>query len=162
MNEYALILLNMDGRCKGQITWQRKDQQSVIDFVIVNGRCYKWFEEMIIDEDREKFDLSDHNMITVSMKIPDGKNLNFTQGKEDVVEYYKTDEETLKEFAEEVCKRVHDEEQVTMEVLNRTMKDTAEEKLKARYIRRVLNKQEQVKEPPWMTKEIRKEIKRGK
>ena len=56
---------------------------------------------MNIDEDREKFDLSDRNMITFSMKLPDGKSPNFTHGKEKTVEYYKTDEEALNEFVEE-------------------------------------------------------------
>ena len=53
-------------------------------------------------------------------------------------------------------------EMVTMEMVNRTMQDAAEDKLKARYIRRVSNSQEQVKQPPWMTKEIRQEIKKRK
>ena len=29
MNEYGLMLLNMDERCKGEFTWQRKEQQRV-------------------------------------------------------------------------------------------------------------------------------------
>ena len=41
------------------------------------------------------------------------------------------------------------------------MQDVADEKLKARYVRRVLN-QEKLKEPPWVTKEIRIEIKKKK
>ena len=42
----------MDAHCKGMVTWQRKEQSSVIDFVMANNMCYKWFKSMEIDEDR--------------------------------------------------------------------------------------------------------------
>lgn len=103
INEYGMILLNLDEGCNGLFTWQRREQRSVIDFVMVNNTCYEWFEEMIIDEDQEKFDLLDHNMITVILKLPVMKNKNFNRGKAKVVEYYKTNEEALQKYADEVC-----------------------------------------------------------
>ena len=47
INEHAMILLNMDDRCTGLFTWQRKDQTSAIDFVMMNNKCYAWFEETV-------------------------------------------------------------------------------------------------------------------
>ena len=162
VNEHSLILLNMDERCKGLLTWQRKEQASVIDFVMVNDRGYRWFEEMVIDQEREKFDLSDHNMITVHLKVPMAKAPNFNRGKEEVVEYYRIEEEALQEFAEEVCKRFKEQETTTLKKFNTIMQDVADEKLKARYVRRAIGLKGQMKEPPWVTKEIKKEIKKRK
>ena len=49
-----------------------------------------------------------------------------------------------------------------MDKLNKIMQEVAEEKLKARYVRRVVDSTEKITEPPWVTKQIRKEIKKRK
>lgn len=50
-----LVMLNDDFRCKGEITWKRNEQESVIDFVLIR--------QMEIDEKKQYFDLSDHNLL---------------------------------------------------------------------------------------------------
>ncbi|CAL4106290.1 unnamed protein product, partial [Meganyctiphanes norvegica] len=76
LNEYNLTMLNLDDRCEGTTTWEARDQKSTVDFVLVNQKMYSRFIEMEIDEKREKIDISDHNLITVTfkMKKTDRKN----------------------------------------------------------------------------------------
>ncbi|CAL4059364.1 unnamed protein product, partial [Meganyctiphanes norvegica] len=69
LNEYNLTMLNLDDRCEGTTTWEARDQKSTVDFVLVNQKMYSRFIEMEIDEKREKIDISDHNLITVTFKM---------------------------------------------------------------------------------------------
>ena len=69
MIQEDLILLNIDSRCKGTYTWQRGEQKSTIDLIMVSQCRYKKFEEMEVDEKREIYDLSDHCMVRLSLKI---------------------------------------------------------------------------------------------
>ena len=50
IQEEDLILLNIDSRCKGTYTWQRGEQKSAIDLIMVNQCGYEKFEEMEVDE----------------------------------------------------------------------------------------------------------------
>ena len=81
MNNFGLILLNLDEKCEGTYTWRRNDQKSVIAYALVNGLCYHLCSGMNIDKDREIFDLSDHNIITVELKLPRRTNLNFKKSQ---------------------------------------------------------------------------------
>ena len=53
IQEEDLILLNIDSRCKGTYTWQRGEQKSAIDLIMVNQCGYEKFDEMEVDEKRE-------------------------------------------------------------------------------------------------------------
>ena len=52
IQEEDLILLNIDSRCKGTYTWQRGEQKSAIDLIMVNQCGYEKFDEMEVDEKR--------------------------------------------------------------------------------------------------------------
>ena len=159
MNDYNMALLNLDDKCKGQYTWQRGEQRSAIDFVMANGKGYQWVMEMEIDEDKDVFDLSDHNLITLKLQLPANRSKDLKKGEKITVEYYKTEEEALNVFSEEVGKRIQENSINGIESLNRMMKDVANEKLKARYTRKMAISGKEVKEPPWINEEIRMEIK---
>ena len=58
-----LILLNGHADCKGEITWQQRECNT-IDYLMVDEEMHQRFKKMIIDEPKEEFDLSDHNMLT--------------------------------------------------------------------------------------------------
>ena len=45
--------------------------KSAIDFILVNTLAYKLCQKMNIDEKQEKFDLSGHNLIEISLKLKD-------------------------------------------------------------------------------------------
>ena len=162
MNDHNMALLNLDDKCKGQYTWQRGEQRSAIDFVMVNGKGYQWVMEMEIDEDKDVFDLSDHNLITLKLQLPANRSKDLKKGEKITVEYYKTEEVALNVFSEEVGKRIQENSINGIKSLNSMMKDVANEKLKARYTRKMAISGKEVKEPPWINEEIRMEIKKRK
>ena len=59
-----LIILNGYADCKGEITWQQRERKSTIDYLMVDEEMHQRFKKIIIDEQKEEFDLSDHNMLT--------------------------------------------------------------------------------------------------
>ena len=64
-----LILLNRHAECLGEITWQQNEKKSIIDYIITNPDVHRRFVAMRIDEDREEFDLSDHNLFIAEFNI---------------------------------------------------------------------------------------------
>ena len=67
MNNYNMTLLNMEEKCEGKFTWSNETTRTktVIDYVMVNEKMQKHWKEMIIDEEQEITDISDHNMIKI-------------------------------------------------------------------------------------------------
>ena len=63
-----LILLNDEIKCDGFYTWQRQHQRSVIDYAICNQQLYTSFNSMKIDQQQLEIDISDHNLIDISLK----------------------------------------------------------------------------------------------
>ena len=61
--KHNMVILNGDPLCEGEVTWSRGNQKSSIDFVLCNQIMYKRFKKMFIDEDKIKFDLSDHHLL---------------------------------------------------------------------------------------------------
>ena len=55
-------MLNGHAECPGEITWQQNEKISTIDYIMINEDMQRRFVAMHIDEDREEFDLSDHNL----------------------------------------------------------------------------------------------------
>ena len=55
INNFGLTLLNLDEACKGTYTWARQEQKSVIDFVMANRNCYKYFVSLHIDEEKSRY-----------------------------------------------------------------------------------------------------------
>ena len=76
IQEEDLILLNIDSRCKGTYTWQR-EEKSAIDLIMVN-QCGKFVELEVDEKKREIYDLSDHCIVRLSLKI---KKNNQKEGK---------------------------------------------------------------------------------
>ena len=150
MNDFGLVL---------QIYLEEiNDQKSVIDYALVNGQGYRLFSGMNIDEEREIFDLSDHNMITVELKIPERRNTNYKKFKVITKTFMKTDKESLHRFSAEVDARLFYDNVENISELNDVISQSAKELLQAKYRKRV-DQEKRVKEPPWITKEIKKKIK---
>ena len=160
MSNYGLTLLNLDEACQGTYTWTRNEQKSVIDFVMANKKCYEYFERLLIDEDREILDISDHNVLTLELKIKT-ENTNFRKREVVRVKYIKTDQESLEKFAVEMQRRLQTKDAETFEELNKKIEEVSESTLKAVYQRRV-NQKHSVTEQPWITVQIREEIKKRK
>ena len=47
------------------MTWGAREQESAIDYVLVNGRMHEMVSHMWIDEDGMVDNVSDHNMLVV-------------------------------------------------------------------------------------------------
>ena len=69
MEKFSLTMLNDELDCVGEVTWRRNEQQSVIDYALVTLKFYDIYQQMHIYEEREIFDLSDHNLIQKKLKI---------------------------------------------------------------------------------------------
>ena len=160
INNSSMILLNLEEFCTGTYTWSRQEQKSTIDYVLANRFCYQWVECMKIDEEKELFDLSDHHMIMLNMILP-ARNVNFNKGTSTAREYWKVDDDSLCLFGEEMHKRLQDCAITNIQMLNDLMAEVANDKLKATYRRKNVGEQ-QVKEKPWITDEIRTAIKKRK
>ena len=64
-----MIMLNDTDKCTGTYTWNRGQSKCVIDFVLVNSLAFGICDQMEIDEQQEQFDLTDHNLIEISLKL---------------------------------------------------------------------------------------------
>ena len=158
-NNFGLTLLNLDEACKGIYTWTRQEQKSAIDFVMANKSCYELFQRLVIDEEREILDISDHNVLTTVLKVR-SSNVDFKKGDKMITKtYFKTDEKSLEIFAVVMQEKLSMKEVKSFEELNELMKEVADTTLKAIYQRRE-SKKHQVTEQPWITDQIRREIKK--
>ena len=113
---------------------------------------------MTIDENKEVFDLSDHNLIKVGICIKNMTN-GFKGNDYEETEYYKLDEDSLgndtKALENEIAESTQD---INISKLNNMIKDTADTCLKAVY-RRKKGKDSTKIEPPWINEDIRRAIK---
>ena len=74
----------------------KRRSKSAIDFIFVNTLAYKLCQEMNIDEKQEKFALSDHNLIEISLKLND---TNYQRrGKWEEKQYYRLDDDSLDKY----------------------------------------------------------------
>ena len=66
-------MLNCDINCKGRYTRVERGNKSVIDYVMVSEEMYKYHKSMEIDEERERYDLSNHVNIFIDLIIRERK-----------------------------------------------------------------------------------------
>ena len=154
-----LNLFNLDDRCRGVYTWQRGTSRSVIDLVLVNEKVLGRMIGMEIDEERERIDISDHALIEI--KIKGGRVEKENRKKWEKVEYCSVDKKDLEIYSREVEQRVRDKGIDSIRELNKVIGEVADEKLKKTYSRK-LGQQKDSKDPPWVTEEVRSEIKERK
>ena len=69
IEENNLTLLNSLPECTGKYTWEGRSTKSVIDYALMNNKMLQMLVEMKIDEQKSKYDLSDHNLIKISLNI---------------------------------------------------------------------------------------------
>ena len=154
----GLTLLNSDMKCKGEITWQGNHQVSAIDFVIVDNKAYENFAEMNIDENKEIYDLSDHNLIECKFEnFYSSQKVNRTT-KEIV---WNLKEDKLKQYLEDMEKRCYEENITNIEEYNSHIKAAGEKYLKKIRIKKT-DTSGKVMNKPWMNDNILKEIKERK
>ena len=93
-----LILLNGHAECLGEITWQQNENISTIDYIITNKDMHIRFVAIHIDEDREEFDLSDHNLLIAECNINTSSCKQYSDDDCKEISYIKINKETAKHF----------------------------------------------------------------
>lgn len=160
MEKYNLIMLN-DIKCEGLYTWCRNDQRSVTDFALANNKFYEKYHKMIIDEEQERIDLSDHNLLEIYIKAGQVKR-NFNSKKWIIREYYKTDEASLKIYSNSLQDSILSEKVKSIADLESRIIKAADKCLKKKYRKKNIGIKKAVEEPEWFTEKIREGIRERK
>ena len=160
LDKWSFMLLNADDRCVGVITRRHRKEESVIDYVMVNQTTYDMFVRMEIDEEKSKYDLSDHCLIEVLFQLFGDHRNNRSKMVSEAREYYKIDDENLQrnfvQGLEEGIERLGDD--MNMEKLEKLILSEADIHLKRSFRSRILPDKRKIKEPLWMSAAIKKEI----
>ena len=134
----------------------------MIDFVFVNSLAFGICDQIEIDEQQEKFDLTDHNLIEISLKL-NYMNPNYDRrGKWEEKIYYKLDEKSIEKYITQMEKDLNPHNDIPIEGFNNIVGRAAEKTLMSKYKRRLLKKNHRKSEAPWVNDEIRNEIKKRK
>ena len=160
LDDYNLTLLNLDEKCEGAFTRTIKDQKSIVDYVLINKKMYNRFKEMKIDENKEIYDRSDHNLITVNFMVKNEGNIR----KNPMIEreYYTKDPETLKIYCEKLEQYGEENKIEDLTEMLETEEKIAKEILLKKYRRKEIQSENKTEESPWMNDQIRKEIQKRK
>ena len=136
----------------------KRRSKRAIDFILVNTLAYKLCQEMNIAEKQEKFDLSDHNLIEISLKLND---TNYQRsGKWEEKQYYRLDDESLDKYIVQLELDLETTNNITIEEFNAMVSSAASRTLKSTYRRRLLKEDKCKIEAPWVTEQIRLDIKK--
>ena len=54
---------------KVKLLGNKENAKAQIDYFIIDTELHQRFEKMTIDEEKEEFDLSDHNMLTATFTV---------------------------------------------------------------------------------------------
>ena len=154
IEDYDLMLMNADDRCKGKYTWAARGQKSAIDFVFVNRKLYEVCGEMRIDERKDIFDLSDHCLVSLDIKTRENGKNKFRKKRWKSGIYYRKDKNAMKDFGNEVEKRWSERRVDSIEEMVGDMKEAADKTLKRRFKRMVGSDGEEIEIKRWMTYEI--------
>ncbi|KAK4317199.1 hypothetical protein Pmani_011680 [Petrolisthes manimaculis] len=135
MEENDLIRINDTPMCNGTYAWSRGNQRSAIDLILANREAYNYVQEMFIDEQKELYDLSDHNLIKLKLKLNERKP-NFNKGKLIQKDFYKTDKDSMDKYVDELRQNLERAEIADLSQLNMTITNCANKTLKSTYQKR--------------------------
>ena len=155
MTEKNLISLN-DDHCNRVITWENRNYNSAIDFILISPKMYDKYSYMNIDEMKESIDISDHNVISAYFKIDSEKHKQYKETK--VITYLKINDETKTEFIEEIEEYININNQYELIGFEQTIKKTCNDNLKRIIKRKGRSTETEEIKPTWMTQEIKKKI----
>ena len=121
---------------------------------MVNEKMYNKFIKMVIDEQKEEIDFSDHNLITACFYMKRKRNIMRNKGEKQIM---KINEETKDLFKQTLRSKMEATQQLTsLDEFNGMIKETSREvMIKTIRIRENQKKQE---EPIWFNMNIKKEI----
>ena len=154
LDKYDLVLMNADRKCKGLFTWGRREQRSSIDLVLVNRKMYELCSNMSIDEEGDVINFSDHNLITLELKLRGGDLVKYSKGKWETGTFLKKDPDSIRKLTQELD-RVWVKGMGYEDMWKNLM--VAQDKiLKSNFRKRIGDSKEgEVEEAEWVTQEIR-------
>ena len=153
LERFDVVLMNADDKCEGVYTWKRGNQRSAIDFILVNEYVYERCGRMIIDEDKEVIDFSDHCLVTMELGLR-GRPEIFRKGEYVERVYYRRDKEALQEVKDRVMNEW--QEGMRYEDMWRTLEEIQDQVLRRKVRKRVgERKGTKVEEAEWVTDELR-------
>ena len=148
--------MNGDQKCEGEITWQSKVSKSAIDFVLVNQCMYDKFRYMKIDENKEKTDLSDHNIVSATFSVLCNQEDQYSETKE--IKYLKINDDTKNKFLQDIEEYIRGDEQHDLNEFENVMKKACEDNIMRIIKRKGKHKNVEEIEPVWLTQGIKKQI----
>lgn len=74
-------MLNDNKNCTGENTQSQETQRSILGYFLVTDSIYKRFDSMKIDEEKENYDLPDHNLMEREFKVIEEKNTREVNGQ---------------------------------------------------------------------------------
>ena len=159
MERHNFILLNADLNCDGEMTWSRGLQSSAIDFYFCNHEMYGHFENLFIDEAKEKFDLSDHHMLEARFKVTT-RNKKAVYGNEYKEHtYLKINEENTNIYLNEMEKWIEERQNTgKLEDFQTAMKTISKKVMERKLRKKLCTSAYKKEEPIWFNSEIKKEI----
>ena len=159
MQKWNLVMLNVDERCRGKYTRVQGNERSVIDYYLVNELMYRRFEGLVIDDEKEMFDLSDHCYMAGAFRVKE-ERLKRKECEWEEKSYYKVDDERMmSEFVSRMEEEIDEAGNMDVDDWERIVREKAEECLKVTVRRKIGKISKKVVDQPWMNDRIRREIK---
>lgn len=156
MEYYNLILINGDDRCVGETTREENGHKSAIDFVLVSSAMYRSFTDMKIDEEKNKFDLSDHCLLETKFKCSNIDQHQIIGGE--LTAFYSVSENMKTTFIQGLEQLIAERGSIeTIQDFDGLMKENADNKIK-RFFKKRTGKYEKI-QPVWFNKEMKENIK---
>ena len=76
--------------------------RSAVDHILVNDAMEEKFKAMLIDENAEEVNMSDHNLVRAWFNIGRGETTRWKKNKYEIRTWYKKYEESLKKMKEDL------------------------------------------------------------
>ena len=101
--KFNLHHLNQSEKCIGVYTFNKKGgKKSAIDHILVNGRLMENFKGMLIDENKEELNISDHCLVRAWFNIGGEEKLSWKKPKYEEIEWIKKYPDSMKAMEDDL------------------------------------------------------------
>ena len=106
INMQGLHHLNQSEKCIGTYTYGRPGKpSSAIDHILLNNNMEEKFKGMLIDENAEELNISDHNLIRSWFKIGRKGGTSWRKSETEIRTWYAIDTDSLNKMEKEIESR---------------------------------------------------------
>ena len=105
--KFSLHHLNQSEKCQGVYTFGKEGgKRSAIDHILVNNRLMENFKGMVVDENKEELNISDHNLVKAWFNIGGEIKSSWKKPSYETIQYYIKDVESMKEMEENLVQKI--------------------------------------------------------